>query len=104
MHSPSAPPRLVSARKLRTLRESHTYRRELDAISSDVARMDEVLDGVTGVVASNPLSGKKTDREDIYAITASNWEAGGKLVIYYSLPDEDHVVLESILREDNDEE
>lgn len=79
---------------MRDVIESERFAREKEAIEPDIQRMDEILDGVTWVLAVRPEIGKRTNNPDIWAIATDPWDSIS-LVVYYSF-NERQVVLKSI--------
>mgnify|MGYP001603949939 CR=1 FL=1 len=58
--------------------------------------MDDILRGVHAVLCADPSVGAETSNPRIKALAASPWGGEG-FVIYYSILDDDTVVLESII-------
>ena len=80
--------------KYRTLKESKRFTSEIGKLKKGVQRMDEILDGVTLALSANPAVGQDTDNEGMKAISVS--DVDDAFVIYYSIPDDETVILESI--------
>jgi hypothetical protein len=64
--------------------ESERFGRERDEISKDVARWDEVMNGVTWALAREPeTAGKRTVVEDVYGLPTEAAPGVPATVIYY---------------------
>ena len=81
---------------IRTVWESVQFIKERKKLNPDIQRMDEILDGVTWVLAVRPELGKRTNNPLIWAIATVPWTTAS-FVIYYSF-DENEVVLKAIKR------
>lgn len=82
--------------KMRTVLESPGFTKGRKKLNPDVERMDEILDGVTWVLAVRPDLGSETHNPRIWAIATVPW-TNASFVIYYSF-NENEVVLEAIKR------
>lgn len=83
-------------KKRREVIESPRYTKERNLLQPDVARMDEILDGVVWVLSEDPTVGRKTPNPAIWAMPTIAWNTV-PLVVYYSF-NENQVVLESIIK------
>lgn len=87
---------------MRTLIETERFSREKLAIEKNVARFDEILYAVTFALSRNIRIGKKTSNPRIWAVPTDPWNTRG-VIIYYSF-DDDHVYLEAILIEKDEQD
>lgn len=55
-------------RKFLSVVESKNFELERDNVSSDIRRMDEILDGVYWVLGRDPSSGEQVSAKNMWAI------------------------------------
>ncbi len=80
---------------MRTVVESKRFATEAKALAEDFRRLDEILRGLTFVIAKNPACGWPTVDDRIWGIASQQW-IDKSFILYYSFT-ATHVYLEALL-------
>ena len=90
--------------KRRTIKENARYTAEQNSINPNVARMDEILDGVFWQLSRDPSKDpicKRVGTSNVWAISTLEFPNAHAVIIYYTF-DENEVELLSIELSDED--
>ena len=79
---------------IRTVWESPRFTTERNRLNPNIERMDEILDGVTWLLAIRPELGQRTSNPKVWAVVTAEWGTES-FVVYYSFT-ETTVILEAI--------